>query len=276
MAIFCLFLIGLNWIMVRLWNAVSFLALAAAVLFLSPLVRAAALARGLPQELMSRLGSNAPREQLDAPARSSPLNYADLFCGVKSPAVQVTQQVYATVHGQMLSLDLFRPLKIDQPLPGVIVVHSGSWQSGDRYEFSDLSRYLAARGYLVASIDYRLAPGATFPAARDDVFSAITYLKAHANDIGLDKDHLVLLGRSAGGQIALSAAYAEKDPAIQGVIAFYSPNDLAWGYSIPGNPLIMNSQKVIATYLGGLPTQIPAVYDDASPLHAVNERRLRR
>ena len=77
----------------------------------------------------------------------------------------------------------------------------------------------------MASIDYRLAPGAVFPAPRDDVFAAIAYLKDHAKEIGLDKDRLILLGRSAGGQIALSAAYAEKEPGIKGVIVFYAPND---------------------------------------------------
>ena len=72
--------------------------------------------------------------------------------------------------------------------------YGGSWQSGNRGELPALNRYLTARGYIVASIDYRLAPQAIFPAQRDDVFSAIAYLKNHAAEIGLDKDRLVLLG----------------------------------------------------------------------------------
>src|SRR5262249_24554280 len=152
-----------------------------------------------------------------------------------------TSFIYDRIQGQSLSMDLYQPSHSHKRLPVVLEVHSGSWQSGDRAEFPALSRYLAARGYVVASVDYRLAPQAIFPAQRDDIFSAIRYLKNHSTDLGLDKDRFVLLGRSAGGQLALSAAYAEKDPVIKGVIVFYAPNDLVWAYSVPANPLIMNS-----------------------------------
>ncbi len=184
-------------------------------LFLTPLLRAAFVAQELPNQLASRFGMVTPREETEAPARGVPLSIANLFLGVHSPAIQKTTHVYATVNGQELSLDLYRPSRIDESLPGVIIIHGGSWQSGDRSEFPDLDRYLAARGYIVASLDYRLAPAAIFPAQRDDVISAIAYLKDHARAIGLDRDHLVLLGRSAGGQIALSAAYSDKDPSDQ-------------------------------------------------------------
>jgi len=261
----------LCWRLERRWTVSSGMALAAVLLFLSPLLRAFFTAQRLPEDLVSHFGSVLPREGFKAPARTSPLRVGALFTGIFSPDVQISNVVYATVNGQPLTMDLYRPEKIDQSLPGVIVVHSGSWQSGDRSEFSDLDRYLAARGYLVASIDYRLAPGATFPAQRDDVFAAISYLEDHAKEIGWDKDLLVLLGRSAGGQIALSAAYAEKIPAIKGVIAISAPSDLSWAYSVPANPLIMNSQKVIETYLGGTPSQLPGAYEAASPLHFVNK-----
>ncbi len=260
-----------TWRMSRRWNVSSSLALLAACLYLTPLVRATVVAGSLPAELADRFGSVIPHQSLQAPARPVPLAFADLFRGIRSPAVRVTAMVYATVQGQDLYLDLYHPSQADQPLPGIVVVHGGSWQSGERGEFPDLDRYLAARGYLVASIDYRLAPGAVFPAQREDVFSAIAYLKKHAQKIGLDKTRLVLLGRSAGGQIALSAAYAEKEPAIKGVIVFYAPNDLAWGYAHPGNPLMINSRKVIASYLGGTPVQVPTNYESASPLHFVNK-----
>ncbi len=275
-----------NWRKGPRWDAASGWALMAAGLYLTPLGRAAVVARQLPRGLASSFGNALPQESLRAPARLTPLAFTDLFKGVRSPNVRVKTMVYTTINGKPLSLDLYAPLTLPSPrgegrvargvrgLPAVIVVHGGSWQSGERGEFPDLSRYLAARGYIVASIDYRLAPGAVFPAQEEDVFSAIAYLKNHAQTIGLDKTRIVLLGRSAGGQIALSAAYAQKEPAIKGVIVFYAPNDLEWGYSIVGNPLIINSQKVIATYLGGTPEQVPGKYQAASPLHFVNKNTL--
>lgn len=271
LAIGCIVLALFIWRRDQRWGSASWLAMGAAILFITPLLRAMRLADHLPEQLVAHFGPVSPREESQAPARIKPLDFADLFRGIYSPAVRLTTLVYATVNGQPLSLDLYQPSKKGLPMPGIIVVHGGSWKSGRREELSDLNRYLAARGYLVASVDYRLAPQATFPAQRDDVFSAIAYLKNHAAEIGLDKNRLVLLGRSAGGQVALSAAYTGKDPAIKGVIAFYTPNDLAWGYSLPANPLIMNSRRVIEDYLGGPPAGRAVQYEAASPLNFVNK-----
>ena len=86
-------------------------------------------------------------------------------------------------------------------MPGVLVIHGGSWQSGDNTDFMALNAYLAARDYIVVSINYRLAPKWKFPAGRDDVLSAIAYLKVYGHEFGLDPTRLALLGRSAGGQL---------------------------------------------------------------------------
>jgi len=261
----------ISWRVTRRWGMSPWFCLASAVLYFSPLARASLLAQDLPSQFSASFGTPMLSENPSAPFRVSPLNLKELFLGVRSPAIRLSHEAYATIEGQTLSLDLYQPAQRGTLLPGVIVIHSGSWQSGERGEFPNLNLYLAARGYIVASIDYRMAPGAVFPAQRNDVYSAIAYLKNHADSIGLDKNRLILLGRSAGGQIALSAAYEAKDPAIKGVIAFYAPNDLVWGYSRPGNPLIMNSQKVIETYLGGKPADVPGRYETASPLHFVDK-----
>jgi len=273
MALGSILLALFSWKHTRSWGLASWLAMIATIFYLTPLMRAIRMARALPVQLEARFGHASPRETLDAPSRSQPLNFLDLFRGISSLAPRMTTYLYATHNGQSLSLDLYEPINRPQDgqlLPGVIIVHGGSWQSGDRKELSELNRYLAARGYLVASIDYRLAPQATFPAQQEDVFEAIAYLKDHAKTLNLDKERFVLIGRSAGGQIALSAAYAQKESAIKGVIVFYAPNDLIWGYSMPANPLIMNSQQVIERYLGGSPSSVPNNYRDASPLLFVN------
>jgi acetyl esterase/lipase len=271
LAIGSLVLALVSWRLSRLWGAASWLALGAALLYITPLLRALSMAENLPAQLTASFGYAIPRKTAAAPARTQPIRMADLFLGVSSPPIQVTTVIYATVQNQSLSLDLYRPVQQKGLLPGVIVVHGGSWKSGNRGEFPGLSRYLAARGYLVAAIDYRFAPRAAFPAQRDDVFTAINYLKKHAHEIGLDPERLALLGRSAGGQIALSAAYAQKDPAIKGVIAFYTPSDLVWGYANPSPPLIMNSKMVLESYLGGKPGVRPGNYEAASPVFYVNK-----
>jgi acetyl esterase/lipase len=274
LAVLCILLAVLYWRLPHRWNSPFWLALVAAALYLRPLASALALARRLPDEMTARFGPQAPQATPLAPGRLQPLDGVDLFRGIPSPAVRMTSHVYATVHGQDLLLDLYHPEleRRGKGWPVVVVIHGGSWKSGDRTGMPALNRYLAARGYGVASIDYRLAPGALFPAQRDDVFAALAYLKAHAVQWQLNPDEFVLIGRSAGVQIALSAAYAEKDAAIKGVVAFYSPNDLIWGYDHPTNPLVMNSREVLEMYLGGSPLKVPRIYEEASPVFHVNNK----
>ena len=68
------------------------------------------------------------------------------------------------------------------------------------------------------------------------------------------------MGRSAGAQIALSAAYTLNNPAIKGVISFYGPADMVWGYAHPTNPLVLNSRQVMEDYLGGTDQKVPLQY----------------
>ena len=76
----------------------------------------------------------------------------------------------------------------------MLVIHGGSWQDGNNREFIALNAYLAARDYIVVSINYRLAPKWKFPAGRDDVLSAIAYLKVYGHEFGLDPTRLALSG----------------------------------------------------------------------------------
>ncbi|HEX9372676.1 MAG TPA: alpha/beta hydrolase [Roseiflexaceae bacterium] len=152
------------------------------------------------------------------------------------------------------------------PAPCVVVVHGGAWRSGDCEQLPALNGYLAARGYVVAAINYRLLPDHPFPAGRDDVLAAIDYLKANAGDMGVDPQRIVLLGRSAGGQLALLVAYTANDPAIRGAIAFYPPTDLVYGYYHPAKKEIIDGILVIESYLGGSPTSAPDAYAAAAPI----------
>jgi acetyl esterase/lipase len=183
-----------------------------------------------------------------------------------SPAPPVETLSYATRPEGPLLLDLYRPAPGGGLAPGILVIHGGSWARGDRTEFAALNPYLAARGYLVASVDYRLTPAHSFPAARDDVLEAIAYLKSQAANLGLDPHRLVLLGRSAGAHLALLAAYSTGDPDLRGVVSFYGPADLRWGYANPAPRAVYDSCGVLDDFLGGSPERVPAAYDAASPI----------
>lgn len=253
----------------RLDFAGAALGLAGAILALTPLARMPAAAAALPAGLEAAFGRVSPRALPGAASRPAPFVWRDFFFGVPRPAVREEELVYARACGD-LKLQLYRPLAPTGPLPLVIVVHGGSWRSGDRLELPALSRYLAARGYAVASLDYGLAPENVFPGPVEDVREALRHLRSRAGELGLDGARVVLLGRSAGGQIALSAAHArEALDGVAGVIVFYAPNDLRLAWNVPGR--ILDSRLLLRLYLGGSPAEQPERYDEGSPILAAGK-----
>jgi len=245
------------------------LGLGAALLALTPLLQAALVARELPAQLDHSFGAVPTRAITGAAPRQAPLVALDMLRGIASPPVRERSLVYVTRGSQQLGLDLYQPLAAQDAAPVVLIIHGGSWQSGDSTQLPALNSYLAARGYAVAAINYRHAPKYPFPAARDDVLAALAYLKRNAGDLGLDSQRIVLLGRSAGGQLALLVAYTAGDPAIRGAISFYAPADMRYGYANPVNPAVLDSRAVLSDYLGGSPDQAGAAYDAASPINFV-------
>ena len=121
--------------------------------------------------------------------------------------------VYSQVNGyRPMTLDLYVPPKGKAARPLVIYVHGGGWTGGTSRNAAAYANFpavladLAARGYVVASVNYRLSGEARFPAAIDDVQAAIRWLRAHAGEYGIDKSRVAIWGGSAGGQLAGLAA----------------------------------------------------------------------
>jgi acetyl esterase/lipase len=202
--------------------------------------------------------------------RRRPLSIRDLFLGIPLPPMQPEIHAYARNEDGELKLDFYRALGAAGPAPCVVLIHGGGWDSGSRSDFGELNRFLAASGYAVASLDYRLAPRHTYPAPIEDARAALAWLKTHAGRLGLDAERFILMGRSAGGQIALQAAYLERDPAVRGVISFYAPADMVLGYRFPCSPLILDSPRLMEAYLGAGGEKGLAAAALASPLETLS------
>ena len=115
---------------------------------------------------------------------------------------------------------LWRPVGIDGPLSLLVHLHGGGLVVGtvldDALAFLDLA---AATGSMLASIDYRLAPEAPYPAAVEDVYAAVSWLVATADVNGIDPQRVVIAGVSAGGGLAAATALLARDrggPALAG------------------------------------------------------------
>ena len=250
----------------RAGNLLAFVTL---MLFLSPVFRAYGVAAKLPEELKSSLGNE--EANLKQPHLKKPYSFFSMFSGIDEKAIMPQTFTYQKYPGVNLQLD-FYPAKTAGKKPCVIVIHGGSWSGGDRKQLPELNSYLARRGYQVASMEYRLAPQYQNPQPVADVKSVIGYLKSNAEKLQIDTNNFVLLGRSAGAQIALLAAYTLKNKCIKGVIDFYGPADMVFGYFVPSNPLVLDSHKVMEDYLGGTYKQVPTNYAASSPILFANSR----
>ena len=140
--------------------------------------------------------------------------------------------------GQDLLADLWQP-PADQARSGlgVIYVHGGAWRLGKKdMGTRPFFRRLAGQGHVVMDIDYTLAPATDVPGMVGDVKRALIWLKQNAAAYGVNPERIVLIGGSAGGHLALLAAYTPNDAALQpdgstvdtsvrAVVSFYGPTD---------------------------------------------------
>lgn len=194
-----------------------------------------------------------------------------MFAGIGIRKVAFKEIVYKTSGGQQLSFDFYPSYRKDAS-PVVIVIHGGSWEGGDSKQLPELNSFLANRGYHVAAINYRLSPAFRYPAPVEDTRSVVDYLVAHSAELLVDTTRFVLLGRSAGGQIALMAAYTLPYKSIRGVIGYYAPSDMVWGGQIKTNKLVLNTEKIYKGYLGGVYKQVPDMFKEASACEFVKEQ----
>lgn len=145
-------------------------------------------------------------------------------------------------------LDLYLPEKAEGLLPLVIWIHGGGWQNGSKEGCPPARQGYLARGYAVASLNYRLSGHAVFPAQIEDCKAAIRWLRVHANEYGIDPDRFGVWGSSAGGHLValLGTSVGEKrfdvganlgvSSRVQAVCDYYGPSDLTQmdAHAVPG------------------------------------------
>jgi len=119
-------------------------------------------------------------------------------------SVREVKDITYIVRGEhALQLDLYLPAQPSaSPLPAIVFVHGGGWQSGVRANFTPMAIRMAERGFAAATISYRLSPEARYPAAIHDVKAALRWVRTHAQEYGIDPARIAVSGGSAGGQIA--------------------------------------------------------------------------
>lgn len=115
-------------------------------------------------------------------------------------------------------LDVYTPTGTTQSLPTILWTHGGAWISGCRKDYAGYYRRLANAGFTVVSVGYSIAPERRYPTAVHQVNDAHGYLLAHAEELRIDPERIVLAGDSAGAQLSAQLAVAVTVPEVAGVL----------------------------------------------------------
>jgi acetyl esterase/lipase len=198
--------------------------------------------------------------------------------------------------GQGHLLDLYLPPKSATKVPLMIFTHGSGWMMDNgRQDAQGLAAVLLPKGYAVAGVAVRSSGQAQFPGQLHDIKAAIRWLRAHAEDYGIDSDHIGIMGESSGGWTAAMAAVTGDAPetegdlgvtgvssAVQVAVAFYPPTDILamddWAL-VPCNPSVapfrpgfchLVSGSPETRFLGCVATTCPEKAAMASPLNYVS------
>ncbi|MCG5029963.1 alpha/beta hydrolase [Mesosutterella sp. OilRF-GAM-744-9] len=134
----------------------------------------------------------------------------ELSVAVKTPLInQISNVVYEQVPMRgypnvAMKMDILQP-KSEKKLPAIVYVTGGGFINANKDNGIQLRMHLAEAGYVVASIQYRVAPTVRFPQPLEDVKASIRFLKAHADQFGIDPERVGIVGGSAGGYLTAMA-----------------------------------------------------------------------
>ena len=177
---------------------------------------------------------------------------------------------YSTHVDDDLLLDVHRP-EGDDVLPAVLYVHGGGWGRGDRTsDVESRVRPLAAAGFVVAALDYRLLPEHHYPAPVDDVIAAAAYLRSEAKRFGVRPEAIGVWGSSAGA--ALGTLAALRTPGLFQALAHFSgPTDFVSSASRSTMESRLMNAPMESRYLGGEGDDYLDRAREASPLTYAGE-----
>lgn len=136
-------------------------------------------------------------------------------------------------------LDVYRP-RSDKPLPTLMYIHGGGFTVCSKSTHQIFALVFSSQKYVVFNVNYRLAPIHRYPAAIEDVCTALLWILDHAREYGADPDQLVIAGESAGGNLTAALAYIithrreeafaraafDRQPNIRAVLPIYGIHDL--------------------------------------------------
>lgn len=187
--------------------------------------------------------------------------------------------VYGNADGVELTLNLARPKGLKKPTATVALFHGGGWMRGNKTQLDRVARWLAERGFVAATIGYRLAPRHRWPAYIEDAKCSIRYLRSAAARWSIDPDRIGAVGFSAGAHLAMLLGTMDPADGLEGkggheghpskvnaVVSFFGPTDLD---PETEDPRLNAFKRAIGAIMGPRFKEDP---DAASPVTYVDNR----
>ena len=170
--------------------------------------------------------------------------------------------VFSSHSGEDVCADVYRPNN-DSKLPMIVLIHGGAWITGDKWNFADHARQLADEGFVVASINYRLAPKSRYPAQLIDCQEAMRWVGESHERWNADVERLGVWGYSAGAQLAMMLALKprEDSPKLRCCVVGGLPSDMT---------MIPEDSQLLSAVFGGTRREKPELYREASPSYFVH------
>lgn len=228
-----------------------------------------------------------------------------------SQSFTCTSDVLIGLHaetGSPILADLWSPAaEVSHSGTGIIYLHGSGWHYADKdFGTRPFFRRLASSGHVIADVAYTLSPETDMLGMLADVKRSICWMKEHSEDLAFRKDRIVLMGGSAGGHLALLAAYTPDHPVldppdaacsteVHAAVSYYGPTDLEAQFKsfeqLPGLEGRTRFERLTMRYLearfgfevipvhrllpdalGGEPSEAAGRYELASPLHHIGKR----
>ena len=193
--------------------------------------------------------------------------------------IKVTKDVeYGNAGQRPLLLDLYAPATAKAPLPAIVFIHGGSWRTGGKEDYRPYAIHFANRGFVCASVQYRLSGEAPYPAAVHDVKAAVRFLREQSKSLGIDSERIGVGGGSAGGHLAMMVGFSSDIDQLAGhsghgetssevacVVNLYGVTDMTTPYARS----VSETNSAVKDFFEGTYQQQPERYAEASPLNYV-------
>lgn len=184
---------------------------------------------------------------------------------------------YKNINGKSLQLDIYKPINLVKPSPLLVFIHGGGWTGGKRSDYLVYLLAFAKKGYITATVSYRLVKDSVYPACAEDITDAVQWLYKNGDKYGYDSNRIALIGGSAGGHLALLAAYGWQKPGvnndttsaseshhkIKAVVDLYGPADFTTEFA--------KNNATVINFLGHSYKEKPELFTEVSPVHYLDK-----